>query len=93
MEVIDEIAGVLKMDRDVLARASIKAFLDRELRCIEAEIYGIRAKHGVRSVFELDDKLKQGKVKEEDVLNDFQELDFLEARRDGLLAARMRLQQ
>ena len=32
MEVIDEIANVLKMDRDVLAKASIKAFLERELR-------------------------------------------------------------
>lgn len=42
MEVIDEVASALKMDRDVLARASIKAFLEKELRCIEAEIFEIR---------------------------------------------------
>lgn len=87
MEVIDEIADVLKMDRDVLARASIKAFLERELRSIEADIFEIWTKHGIRSIFELDDKLKRGEVKEEDVLDDIQELDYLESRRDEILAA------
>ena len=87
MEVIDEVASALKMDRDVLARVSIKAFLERELRCIEAEIFEIGTKHGVRSIFELDDKLKKGEVREEDILNDFQELDYLESRRDEILAA------
>ena len=92
MEVIDEVAIALKMDRDALAKASVKAFLDRELRCVEAEIYEIGARHGVKSIFELDDKLKRGKVKEEDILEDFQELDYLEARRDELLAAMKKLQ-
>lgn len=92
MEVIDEVASALKMDRDTLAKASIKAFLDRELRCIEAEIYEIGAKHGAKSIFELDDKLKRGEVREEDILEDFQELDYLEARRDDLLAAMKKLQ-
>ncbi|MGV8174311.1 MAG: hypothetical protein ACP5OU_01265 [Methanothrix sp.] len=87
MEVIDEIAGVLKMDRDALARASIKAFLERELRSIEADMFEIWTKHGVKSVFELDDMLKRGVVREEDVLVDFQELDYLESRRDEILAA------
>lgn len=81
------------MDRDVLARASIKAFLERELRYIEAEIFEIWTKHGVKSIFELDDKLKNGEVREEDVLDDFQELDYLESRRDEILAAMKRIPQ
>jgi len=93
MEVIDEIANVLKMDRDVLAKESIKAFLERELRCIEADIFEIWTKHGIRSIFELDDKLKKGEVREEDVLDDFQELDYLESRRDEILAAMKSLPQ
>ena len=93
MEVIDEVASALKMDRDVLARASIKAFLEKELRCIEAEIFDIGRKHDVRSILELDDKLKKGEVREEDVLEDFQELDYLESRRDELLAAMKNLPQ
>jgi hypothetical protein len=71
MEVIDEAASALKMDRDVLARASIKAFLEKELRCIEAEIFKIRTKHGVRSILELDDKLKKGEVRVEDISGRF----------------------
>ncbi len=87
MEVIDEVADVLKMDRDSLARASIKAFLERELRSVEAEIYEIEAKHGVRSILELEEMLKRGEVREIDIFEDFQELDYLEGRRDDILAA------
>jgi hypothetical protein len=93
MEVIDKIASTLKMDRDVLAKASIKVFLERELRCIEAEIFEIGSRHGVRSIFELDDKLKKGEFKEADILEDFQELDYLESRRDELLSAMKSLPQ
>ncbi len=77
----------MKMDRGTLAQTSLKAFQDRELRCIEAKIFEIGARHGVKSIFELNDKLKKGEIKEEDLLEDFQELDYLEARRDELLAA------
>jgi len=93
MEVIDEVASTLKMDRDTLARVSVKAFLEKELRCIEAEIFELGARHGVRSIVELDDKLKKGEVREADILDDFQELDFLESRRDELLAAMKSLPQ
>lgn len=93
MEVIDEVASALKMDRETLAKASLKAFLDRELRCIEADIFEIGARYGVKSIFELDDKLKKGQVEEEDILDDFQELDYLEGRRDELLAAMKKLQR
>ncbi|HNQ52090.1 MULTISPECIES: hypothetical protein [Methanothrix] len=47
----------------------------------------------MRSILELDDKLKKGEVREEDVLEDFQELDYLESRRDELLAAMKNLPQ
>lgn len=93
MEVIDEVASALKMNRDYLARVSIKAFLERELRCIEAEIFEIRTKHGVSSIFEMDDKLKKGEVREENIIDDFQELDYLESRRDEILAAMKSLPQ
>ncbi len=81
----------MKMDRETLAKASLKAFLDRELRRIEAEIFEIGAKHSVKSIFELDDKLKRGEVREEDIVEDFQELDYLEARRDEFTLMTLRL--
>ncbi|KAF5412549.1 MAG: hypothetical protein C5S47_01130 [Candidatus Methanogasteraceae archaeon] len=41
---------------------SLKTFLEKELIGIEAEIYKIGAKHGIRSIFELDEKLKNGAI-------------------------------
>ena len=38
-------------------------------------------------------KAEEGEVLEEDILDDFQELDYLEARRDELLAAMKSLPQ
>lgn len=37
--------------------------------------------------FELDKKLKRGEIKEEEMLDDFMELDYLESKRDGILGA------
>jgi hypothetical protein len=43
--------------------------------------------------YSLDDKLKKGEVREADILDDFQELDYLESRRDELLSAMKSLSQ
>jgi hypothetical protein len=93
MKVIDEVASTLKMDRDLLARASLKAYLEKELRCIEAEIFEIGARHGIQSIIELDLKLKKGEVREADILDDFQDLDYLAARRDEILDVMKSIQQ
>ena len=66
---------------------SLKTFLEKELISIEAKIYKIGAKHGIKSIFELDEKLKSGAITEEDMMDDFMELDYLESRRDDLLKA------
>lgn len=50
------------MGRERLEMESLKTFLEKELIGIEAEIYKIGAKHGIRSIFELDEKLKNGAI-------------------------------
>ena len=92
IQIIEEVARILNMGRERLERESLKTFLERELRGIEAEIYKIGAKHGVRSIFELDEKLKMGAITEEKMMDDFMELDYLESRRDDLLKAMRRIQ-
>jgi hypothetical protein len=87
MQIIEDVAHVLHLSKEKLEIESLRAFLEKELRNIEAEIYKIGAKHGIKSIFELDDKLKTGKIKEEDMLEDFMELDYLESRRDDMLKA------
>jgi hypothetical protein len=92
MEILDEIANELRVSKEVLAKNSLEVFLQNELLDVEAHMFKITARHGVKSVLEFDELLKAGKVLEEDVLDDFMELDHLEARRDELLRAIHRLQ-
>ena len=87
MHTIAEIAKTLDLDPVELERESLKSFLGKELRNTEVEIYKIGNKHGVKSVLELDERLKRGEIKEEDMLEDFMELEFLETRREKVLKA------
>jgi hypothetical protein len=80
------------MNQEGLQRESLRTFLERELRNIEAEIYKIGTKHGIKSIFELDEKLKRGAITEEEMLDDFMELDYLESKRDDLLKAMEKMQ-
>ena len=91
MEILEEIANDLKVNKDVLARDSLEVFLQRELLDVEAQMFKITARHGVKSVLDFDELLKAGKVHEEDIMDDFMELDHLEARRDELLRAMKRI--
>lgn len=92
MQIIEEIAKFLNMDREGLERESLKTFLEKELRNTEAEIYKIGAKHGIKSIFELDEKLKRGEITEEEMMDDFMELDYLESRRENLQKAMEKIQ-
>ncbi len=92
IQIIEEVARALNMGRERLEMESLKTFLEKELIGIEAKIYKIGAKHGIRSIFELDDKLKMGAITEEEMMDDFMELDYLESRRDDLLKAMGKVQ-
>jgi len=84
---IKKISEILQMKTEELEKEGIKTFLKARLRSVETEIFRIAQKHGVKSVEELDEKLNQGLVEEEDVLSDFQELDYYESQRDQILKA------
>ena len=85
MPTIEEVAKTLNLDPVKLERESLEFFLQKELRNTEVEIYKIGNKHGVRSVLELDEKLKRGEIREEEMLNDFMELEFLETKKEKIL--------
>ena len=85
MQILEEVAKALNIDQEGLQKESLKTFLEKELRNTEAEIYKIAVKHGIRSILELDEKLKRREVTEEDIMDDFMELDYLESRQDKLL--------
>ena len=87
MEIIEQVTNDLSISKEILARSSLRTFLDKELANTEAEMYKISARHGIKSVLEFDALLKKGKILEEDIIDDFTELDYLESRRDKLLKA------
>ena len=92
MEILTEVANDLKINKEALARSSLKIFFNKELSDIEAEMFKIASKHGIKSVLEFDELLKKGKVMEEDIIDDFMELDYLESRRDEFLKAMEKIQ-
>ncbi|MBT9139396.1 MAG: hypothetical protein DDT31_01980 [Syntrophomonadaceae bacterium] len=92
MQVLEELARFLDTSPEELERESLKSFLGKELREVEAEMYKLGARHGIQSVLELDEKLKEGEINEEEMREDFMELDYLESRRDTLLKAMGRVQ-
>jgi len=92
LQIIEEVVQALNMGWERLELESLKTFLEKELIGIEAKIYKIGTKHGIRSIFELDEKLKNGAITEEDMMDDFMELDYLESRRDDLLKAMGKVQ-
>ncbi len=92
MEILTEVANDLKINKEALARSSLKIFLNKELSDIEAEMFKIASKHGIKSVFEFDELLKKGEVREEDIIDDFMELDYLESRREEFLKAMEKIQ-
>jgi len=87
MLTIEEIAKTLDLDPIELEKKSLRFFLEKELRNTEVEIYKIGNKHGVESALKLDEKLKRGEIKEEDMLEDFMEFEFLEKRKEKILKA------
>ena len=91
MEILEEIANDLRVNKDALARDSLEVFLQGQLLDVEARMFKITTRHGVKSVLEFDELLRSGKVHEEDIMDDFMELDHLEARRDELLRAMKRI--
>ena len=80
-------AQTLEVKSEDIEKESTKTFLELKLRNIEAEIFKIARKYGITCIEELDEKLKKGKVSEEEVLDDFMELDYYEAKKDKMLRA------
>jgi len=84
-KIIGEIAEELKFPKEVVLEESLSAFLEKKLREVRARIFQISGKYGVSSVREMEERYKQGTLKEEGTWQDFQRLDHLEYKRDRLI--------
>lgn len=84
MVVVDEIARGFYMRPEELIRKSLEVYLNKKLNAIEAELFILAKKYGVKDVFELDEAIKEGRFHEENSFEDYFRFDNLEAERDRI---------
>ena len=71
------LAREFSLSPEDLTRECIRAFLAEQLRLLEVDRRTRCAKYGVSSLQEMDGLLRRGEVEEDDILEDFQEVDYL----------------
>ncbi|MEW6003541.1 MAG: hypothetical protein AB1638_12970 [Nitrospirota bacterium] len=84
MAVIDAVAKEFNMKPKELLKESLRTYLEKRLSKVEADIFLLAKKYGVKDVFELDSKVKEGIVNEEEAYDDYFVLDNLEAEREKI---------
>jgi len=75
--VIDVVARRLGISPEKLEREAVEVWLRRKLALVEAEIAEILTKYGVRSVEELEEYIRRGKVAEHPAWEDLITLERL----------------
>jgi hypothetical protein len=84
MAVIDKVAKEFHMKPKELMKESLKTYLEKRLSKVEADIFLLAKKYGVKDVFELDSKVKEGFLSENEAYEDYFNLDNLETERDKI---------
>jgi len=82
MTVIDLVAKELHMKPKELMKESLKTYLSQRLSKVESELFVIAKKYGVKDVFELDSKIKEGIINEKEAYEDYFAFDSLEGERE-----------
>ena len=77
MIAVKQIAKKFALSEEELLRQSLRAFLLGRMRLLESERRARCAKFGVSSLGEMDTLIKNGSLEEEDILEDFQNVDYL----------------
>ena len=81
---IGELAQEFALSEQDLIVQSLRAFVVEQLRLLWAEKQARCAKFGVDSLQEMDRLIVEGVVEEQDILDDFQNVDYLTTRIERL---------
>ena len=82
--ILSKIAQDLGLSEDDLLKQGMRSFLEQQLRKTNADIFEICGRYGIKNVNEMEERYKDGSLKEGDSWKDFQKLDHLEYKRDQL---------
>ncbi|MQL51990.1 hypothetical protein GFC01_06860 [Desulfofundulus thermobenzoicus] len=83
-KIISTLAEEFNLSRENVLEQGVKAFLEKQLRAVKAEIFKIAGKYGVVSVEEMEARYREGTFEEKETWADFQRLDHLEYRKEQL---------
>lgn len=84
MAVIDLVAKEFHMKPKELLKESLKTYLEKRLSKVEADIFLLTKKYGIKDVFEFDAKVKEGFISEKEAYGDYFTFDNLEAEREKI---------
>lgn len=77
---IHQIARELAMSEEQVAREALRVLVRAKIHAYEAERRARCAKFGVTSLQEMDALVRAGKIAEDEILDDFQNVDYLTTR-------------
>jgi len=72
------VAEELHVSEEDLLKQGLRAFLERQLRAVKAEIFQITSPYGLSGVEEMEVRYRDGSLEEADTWRDLQRLDHLE---------------
>ncbi len=81
---VEAIAETLGLKKEELIKNGVKAYLESELRRMNAEVIIVYNRYGVTSLKELDEKINKGELSETETFEDFTKLDHLEAKKEKI---------
>jgi hypothetical protein len=84
MTVIELVAKELHMKPKELMKESLRTYLNQRLTKVEGDLFLLAKKYGVKDVFELDSKMKEGIIGEKEAYEDYFNFDNLEAEREKI---------
>lgn len=76
--VLHRLSEEMGIEEHELVSRSVRAYLRFELGKIEAQLYALCHKYGIKSIYELERAIEKGEVVESDVLDDLMSMDYLE---------------
>lgn len=74
---VASVAKEFSLTEAALTRESLRAFLLQQLHLLDTDRRARCAKFGVKTLEEMDELIRHGKVEEDAILEDFQEVDYL----------------
>ncbi|MEQ8222629.1 MAG: hypothetical protein ABRQ37_10035 [Candidatus Eremiobacterota bacterium] len=78
MSIFETVAKEFHMKQEDLLKESVRIYLIQKLYKIESEMYLILKKYGIKNILDMDSKVKEGLIKEEQAYEDYFALDNLE---------------